>query len=108
LITAALRFAVSALTLLVLSYLVPGLTVVGFTSALLAALVIAVLAAAVDTVLGESAAPRNRGIVSFLTAAAVIWAAQYVVADMQVTVLGALIASAAIGLIDSAVPTVLR
>lgn len=107
-ITAALRFVISALTLLVVAFLVPGLTVIGFTSALVAALAIAILAAAVDTVMGETTTPRNRGAVSFVTSAAILWVVQFAVADMRVTVLGALIAAAVIGVIDSLIPTVLR
>lgn len=107
-VTAIVRFVVSALVLLLVGYVVPGFSVIGFTSALLAALVISIVAWGIEAILGRNVSPRNRGLVSFLVAAAVIWSVQYVVPGVTVTVLGALIASVIIGLIDTVVPTTIR
>lgn len=107
-ISAVVRFVISALVLLLVGFIVPGFAVADITSALVAALVITLLVSAVDEVLGENASPQNRGLVSFFVAAAVIWGTQFVVTGFEVTVLGALIASVAIGLIDTLVPTTLR
>jgi len=108
LVTAIVRFVVSALVLLLVGYVVPGFSVIGFTSALMAALVISIVAWGIEAILGRNVSPRNRGLVSFLVAAAVIWSVQYVVPGVAVTVLGALIASVIIGLIDTVVPTTIR
>ena len=108
LLGAVVRFVVSALVILFIGYVVPGFSVVNFTSALLAALVITLIAWGIEAILGEGASPRSRGVVSFLVAAVVIWSVQYVVPGVTVTVLGAILASVVIGLIDTVVPTTLR
>lgn len=105
---AIVRFIVSAVVLLLVSWIVPGMELVGFGSALLAAVVIAVLGWGAEKVLGEGRSPQNRGIVSFVIAAVVIYATQWIVADFTVTIIGALLAAFVIGLIDTFVPTELR
>ncbi len=105
---AVVRFIVSALVLLFLSFILPGFQVGGFLNALLAAVVIAVIGWAVEAVLGRRVSPQARGVLGFLTAAVVIWVAQFFVPAMTVTILGALLAALAIGLVDAVVPTELR
>lgn len=105
---AVIRFVVSALVLLLLGFILPGFRIMGFVNALLAALAIAVIGYIVEAVLGQSISPQNRGIVGFLTAAVVIYATQFIVPSMQVSVIGALLASVVIGIIDAIVPTELR
>lgn len=104
-----IRFIISALVLLVVSWLVPGLSVAGFTGALIAAAVIALLGWAAEKVIGEKATPQARGLTGFLAAAIVIYVAQFIVpGTIEVNILGALLASVVIGLIDAVVPTELR
>ena len=107
-LSTVVRFVISALVLLLVGYVVPGFSVIGITSALVAALVIGLVAWAIETILGEDTSPRSRGVVSFLVAAAVIWSVQYVIPGLRVTIVGALLASFVIGLVDSVVPTTLR
>lgn len=102
------RFIVSALVLMFVGFLVPGFQVAGFVNALISAVAIAVIGYLVEAVLGNRVSPQSRGVVGFVTAAVVIWLAQFVVPTMQVTVFGALLASLVIGLIDAFVPTELR
>lgn len=104
------RFIVSAIVLLLVSYLVPGLKVAGFTGALIAAVVIAVLGYVVELAFGKGKISRvNRGIVGFLTAAVVIYLSQFIVpGSIQVSIFGALLASLIIGIVDAFVPTELR
>ena len=102
------RFVVSALVLLFIGFLVPGFRIAGFLNALLAAVAIAVIGYLVEAVLGNRVSPQSRGVVGFLTAAVVIWLAQFVVPTMQVSIIGALLASLVIGIIDAFVPTELR
>ncbi len=106
----AVRFVVSALVLIVVSWLAPGFVVRGgFTGALIAAAVIAVLGYVAEALLGDRISPQNRGIVGFLTAAVVIYLAQFIIPDMlSVSLVGALITAFVVGLIDAVVPTVLR
>ena len=105
---AIVRFIVSALVLLAVGYFIPGFSMVGFVNALVAAAVIALMGYIIEAVLGESISPQNRGIVGFITSAIVIYATQYIVPGLSVTILGALLAAFIIGLIDAFVPTELR
>lgn len=107
-IGAAVRFVVSALVLMVLSLVLPGFRVAGFLNALIAAVVIAALGFAVESLIGRNVSPYARGVVGFLAGAVVIYGAQFLVPTMQVTVVGALLASLIIGLVDAFVPTELR
>ncbi|HPF43743.1 MAG TPA: phage holin family protein [Syntrophomonadaceae bacterium] len=103
------RFIVSALVLLVIAYLIPGVSVSGFWGALITAVVIAVLGYIVEAILGDRISPRSRGIVGFITAAVVIYITQFIIPDyFSVSLIGALIAAFIIGLIDAFVPTELR
>jgi len=104
-----IRFLVSAIVLLVVSWLVPGFSVAGFTGAVIAAIVIALLGWVVEKLLGDKVTPRSRGIVGFVSAAVVIYLSQFVVPNsISVSILGALLASLVIGLIDTFIPTELR
>ncbi len=103
-----IRFIVSALVLLVVSFLLPGFAVLGFGGALLAAVVIAVLGYIVESVMGKKVSPQSRGIVGFVTSAIVIYVAQFFVPQMSVSLIGAALAALVIGIIDVFVPTELR
>ena len=105
-----IRFVVSALVLVVVSWLSPGFVVSGgFVGALIAAVVIAVLGYIAEALLGDRISPQSRGLVGFITAAVVIYLAQFVIPSMlSVSIVGALISAFIIGLIDAFVPTVLR
>lgn len=107
-IGAIIRFVVSAIVLMVMGLVIPGFNVFGFVNALIAAVVIAALGWAIEAILGERVSPQSRGIVGFMVAAIVIYIAQYLVPGMTVSVLGALLASLVVGIIDAFVPTVIR
>lgn len=102
------RFVVAALVLLFLGILLPGFQIAGFLNALIAAVVIAVIGYAVESLFGENVSPYGRGLVGFLVGAAVIYGAQFIVPTMRVSVMGALLASLVIGIVDAFVPTELR
>lgn len=105
-----IRFVVSALVLIVVSWLSPGFVVRGgFVGALIAAVVIAVLGYVAEALLGERISPQSRGLVGFITAAVVIYLAQFIIPNLlSVSIVGALISAFIIGLIDAFVPTALR
>lgn len=105
---AIVRFIVSAIVLMLLGYVVPGFSHLTFWSALLAALVIALVGYLIETLFGKSVSPYGRGLVGFLVSAAVIYMAQLVVPGMHVTIIGALIAAFVIGLVDLFIPTAVR
>lgn len=102
------RFVVAALVLLFMSFLLPGFQIAGFVNALIAAVVIALIGYVVESLFGKNISPYSRGLVGFLVGAAVIYAAQFVVPTMRVSIVGALLASLVIGIIDAFVPTELR
>ncbi|HVJ50171.1 phage holin family protein [Desulfitobacterium sp.] len=104
------RFIVSAIVLLLVSYIVPGLHVAGFTGALIAAVVIAVLGYVVELAFGKTKLTRfHRGAVGFITSAVVIYLTQFIVpGSIRVNLIGALLASLVIGIVDTFVPTELR
>lgn len=104
-----IRFVVSAIVLLLVSYLLPGIKVSGFLGALIAAVVIAILGYLAEMLLGENVSPRSRGIVGFVVAAVVIYLAQFIIpAYLSVSLLGSLLAAFVIGLVDAFIPTELR
>lgn len=105
-----IRFVVSALVLIVVSWLSPGFVLRGgLVGALIAALVIAVLGYVAEALLGDRISPQSRGLVGFIAAAVVIYLAQFIIPSLlSVSLIGALISAFIIGLIDAFVPTVLR
>ncbi|MGE5381259.1 MAG: phage holin family protein [Methylocystaceae bacterium] len=106
---AVIRFVVSAIVLMLVGWLLPGVKVSGFWGALIAAAVIAIIGWIIESLLGDKVSPRSRGLVGFITAAVVIYVAQFIIpAYLSVTVIGALLASVVIGLIDMVVPTTIR
>jgi len=98
------RFIVAAIVLMVVSWLVPQFSVGGFWSALMLAVVIAVLGWIIEGIFGKKVTPFGRGIVGFLASALVIWLAQFVVGHVRVSVIGALLAALVIGIIDLFIP----
>ena len=105
---AIVRFIVSALVLLLVGYIVPGFTMIGFGNALLAAAVIAILGYIIETIMGEGVSAQNRGVIGFIVSAIVIYATQFIVPGLAVSIIGALLAAFVIGIIDVFVPTELR
>ena len=103
-----IRFVVAALVLMFIGALVPGFKSMGFGTALLAALVIAGLSYLIGLVLGHDLSPYAHGVVGFLVSAVVIYITQFLVPGMRVSVIGALLGSLVIGLIDLFIPTKLK
>lgn len=102
------RLIVSALVLMLMGVILPGFDRLGFFSALLAAAIIAAIGWVIESTLGKNISPYRRGLVGFIVAAIVIWATQFLVPEMSVTIFGALLAAFVIGIIDLFVPTTVR
>lgn len=106
---AVVRFITAAIVLMVVGWLLPGISVSGFTGALIAAAVIALLGYLVESLMGKGVSPRSRGVVGFITAAVVIYLAQFIVPSLlSVSIFGALLSALVIGLIDLVIPTAVR
>lgn len=103
-----IRFIVAAIVLWIVGFLVPGFQVAGFGSAFLAALVIAALGWLLETFMGKDISPYARGLVGFLVSAVVIYVAQFFVAGVRASIIGALLAALVIGVIDLFIPTKAR
>ncbi|MGN7457644.1 phage holin family protein [Paenibacillus pasadenensis] len=99
------RFIVSAIVLMLVGFIVPQFTVGGFWSALMLALVIALLGWVVEGIFGKRVSPFGRGIVGFVASVIVLYIAQFIVGGVAVTWLGAILAALVIGIIDLFIPT---
>ncbi|MDK2855342.1 MAG: putative rane protein [Bacillota bacterium] len=102
------RFVVSALVLMLVGYIVPGFSRLTFGTALLAAIVIALIGYVIEAIGGRQVSPYGHGIVGFIVSAIVIYAAQFVVPGLRVTILGALLGAFVIGIVDMFIPTKVR
>ena len=100
-----MRFIVAAIVLMVTAWLTPGFSEMGFGTALIAALVIAVIDWAVQRIFKIDASPFGRGIVGFIISAVIIYLTQFLVPGMSISIWGAIIASLIIGIIDAIIPT---
>jgi len=101
---AVMRFIVTAIVLMITAWLVPGFRIGSFGSAVLLALVIAVLGWLVENMVGREVTPFGRGIVGFLLSAIVIYLSQFIVSGSHITLLGALLAALVVGIFDLFVP----
>jgi uncharacterized membrane protein YvlD (DUF360 family) len=99
-----LRFVINAVVLLIISYLVPGFAIAGFWTALLAAVVIAVLDYAIQAIFKIDASPFGRGLSGFIVAAIILYLTQYIIAGVAVSFWGAIIAALVIGLVNLIIP----
>lgn len=105
---AVVRLIVSAIVLMFVGFILPGFSTLSFFNALLAAAVIAGLGWVIESIMGKGVSPFSRGLVGFIVSALVIWATQFIVPGLDVTILGALLAAFVIGIIDLFVPTAIR
>ncbi|NMA55674.1 MAG: phage holin family protein [Firmicutes bacterium] len=102
------RFVVSALVLMGVGLIVPGFSRMTFGTALFAAIVIALLGFIIETIGGEQISPYGHGLVGFISSAVVIYATQFVVPGLRVSIIGALLGALVIGVVDMFIPTVVR
>jgi len=112
-----IRLVISAFVLMLVGFVLPGFNVGGFGGAVLAAIAIAILGYVANMIIGKGSianmfmgkkkARQRRGIIGFVIAVIVIYAAQFFVQAMSVTVWGAILAAALIGVIDLFLPTAL-
>jgi putative membrane protein len=102
------RLLVSAIVLMVVSYITPGFSGLSFWHAVLAAILITVIGYALETLFGRRITPYARGGVGFAVSAAIFYLIQFMIPGLRVSILGALIAAAIVGIIDMFVPTTLR
>jgi putative membrane protein len=102
---AVVRFIVAAIVIWFTGLLVPGFQVAGFWTALMAAVVIALLGWAIEALFKRDISPFGRGLVGFATSAAIIYVTQFFVTGFTVSLIGAILAALVIGIIDMFIPT---
>lgn len=98
------RMLLTAVILAITSFFTPGFSISGLWSFILAAIVISVLDYLVESFMGVDASPFGRGIKGFAISAVIIYVAQFLVPTMSVSIIGALLAALAIGILDAVMP----
>ena len=98
------RLVLTAVILGITSFFTPGFSINGLWSFLLAALVISIIDYLVESFMGVDASPFGRGIKGFFIAAIILYLTQFVVPNMRVSIIGALLAALAIGILDAILP----
>ncbi|XTR38371.1 phage holin family protein [Paraclostridium tenue] len=98
------RFILVAIILMVTSFVTPGFSINGMWSFLIAAVVISILDYLVELFMGVDASPFGKGIKGFVIAAIIIYLAQFLVPNMGVTIIGAILAAIVIGILDAIFP----
>lgn len=98
------RLVLTAVILAIVSFFTPGFSITGMWSYLIAALVISILDYLVEAFMGVDASPFGRGIKGFVIAAVILYVAQFFVPTMSVSIIGAILAALAIGIVDAIIP----
>lgn len=98
------RFILVAIILMITSFLTPGFSINGMWSFLIAAVVISGLDYLAELLMGVDASPFGKGIKGFIIAAIIIYLAQFLVPNMGVTIIGAVLAAIVIGILDAVFP----
>jgi len=98
------RLLLVAVVLVITSYLTPGFSIYGLWSFLIAALVITILDYLAESLMKVDASPFGKGIKGFVISVIIIYAAQFFVPAMSVSVIGAILAAIVIGVVDAIIP----
>lgn len=98
------RFILVAVILMITSFVTPGFSINGIWSFLIAAVVISGLDYLAELLMGVDASPFGKGIKGFIIAAIIIYLAQFLVPNMGVTIIGAILAAIVIGILDAVFP----
>lgn len=98
------RLIVTAIILAIASFFTPGFSIVGLWSYIIAAVVITLIDWGVEKAMGVDASPFGKGVKGFLIAAVIIYLTQFLVPNMRVSMIGALLAALAIGILDAIIP----
>jgi uncharacterized membrane protein YvlD (DUF360 family) len=98
------RLLMIAVILAITSFFTPGFSINGLWSFLLAALVITALDYLVERMMGDEVSPLGKGLKGFIISAIILYVAQFLVPNMRVSMIGALIAALVIGVIDAIFP----
>ncbi|MGE5626872.1 MAG: phage holin family protein [Solirubrobacterales bacterium] len=98
------RLILIAVILGITSFFTPGFSINGLWSYLIAAVVITVLDSLAEGLMGIDASPFGKGIKGFVIAAIIIYLTQFLVPNMRVTIIGAIMAAVVVGILDAVFP----
>ena len=98
------RFVVVAVILMIVSFFTPGFSISGLWSFLIAAVVISLLDFFLEALMKVDASPFGKGLKGFILSAVILYVAQFLVPNMSVTILGAILGALAIGILDAVFP----
>lgn len=98
------RFALAIIVLMLIGYIVPGFSHLTFGEAVLVAFVIGAVGYSIQLFVRPKMSSYRRGFIGFIVAGIVIWLAQFVVSQMHVSLLAALLAAVVIGVFNYAIP----
>ena len=99
-----IKILISGLAILITSALSIGIQTDGYTTAILAAVVIGILDWAINKFTGVDASPFGRGAVGFVVAAIILFITGKIVDGFTVSILGAIIGALILGVVDSFLP----
>ncbi|WP_446899585.1 phage holin family protein [Clostridium sp. LBM24168] len=100
-----IRLVITIIILAITSFLTPGFSIVGLWSYLAAAVVISVIDYLVEKFMGIDASPFGKGLKGFIIAAIILYLTQFIVPNMRVSIIGAIIAALIIGVLDAIMPS---
>ncbi|MGF0095078.1 phage holin family protein [Peptoniphilus sp. SGI.035] len=99
-----IKILVSGLAILVTSALSIGIQTDGYSTAIMAAIVIGILDWAINKFTGIDASPFGRGAVGFVVAAIILFITGKIVDGFTVSILGAVVGAFILGIVDSFLP----
>ncbi|MBS4881536.1 MAG: phage holin family protein [Peptoniphilus harei] len=99
-----IKILISGLAILITSALSIGIQTDGYTTAIMAAVVIGILDWAINKFTGVDASPFGRGAVGFVVAAIILFITGKIVDGFTVSILGAIIGALILGIVDSFLP----
>lgn len=99
-----IKILVSGLAILITSALSIGIQTDGYSTAVMAAIVIGILDWAINKFTDIDASPFGRGAVGFIVAAIILFITGKIVDGFTVSILGAVIGAVILGIVDSFLP----
>lgn len=100
-----IRLVITVIILAITSFLTPGFSIVGLWSYIAAAVVISIIDYLVEKFMGVDASPFGKGLKGFIIAAIIIYLTQFIVPNMRVSIIGAILAAIVIGILDAVMPS---
>jgi len=99
-----IRILVSMVVLAIAAFFTPNFSITGLMPLFLAAVAIGVIDWLIERFTGFDATPFGRGIVGFIVSAIIIYVTGALIGGVTVSFFGAVLAAAAIGLVNMIIP----